>query len=244
MNFEPEILYEDEVVVVINKPAGLTVHSDGRRAELTLADWLIGRWPALLEVGEPALLSDGREIARPGIVHRLDRDTSGVMIIAKTQESFLFLKNQFKNRQVKKIYRALVHGNFADTTSEKVIDLPIGRSKKDPRRRVASPKAASTLRPAETGYRVLETFPAYSYIEAKPRTGRTHQIRVHFKAIQHPIVGDGLYAPGQPVPAGLKRQALHAYSLALKLPGGGEKRFEAPLPADMATTLDNLRQAC
>ncbi|OHA60092.1 MAG: hypothetical protein A2589_00185 [Candidatus Vogelbacteria bacterium RIFOXYD1_FULL_46_19] len=245
MNLEPTIIFEDDNTVAIDKPAGLAVHSDGRRPELTLADWVIGRFPDTLEVGEPAKMPDGREIPRPGIVHRLDRDTSGVMVIAKNEPSFQYLKQQFKNRLVKKTYLAIVHGVFANPEEEKVIDLPIGRSKRDPRLRVASPKAASHLRSARTIFKVLETFSGYSLVEAKPETGRTHQLRAHFKALQHPIVGDHLYAQNKPTEAlGLKRQALHAAKLQIALLGGQKVTLEADLPQDMTVALDNLRGSC
>ncbi len=244
MNFQPEIIYQDKNVLVINKPAGLAVHSDGHRAELTLADWVAGRFPEAVEVGEPMTLPDGRVVVRPGIVHRLDKDTSGVMIVALNQPTFLWLKEQFQNRQVEKTYRAILYGQFSDPTKEQTIDLPIGRSLKDPRVRVASQKAASTLREAVTVFRVIETIGEYSYVEAKPKTGRTHQLRAHFKAVQHPIICDNLYAPGKACPPGLTRQALHAFRLKVVLPGGEEKEFEAPLPADMVAGLDNLRLAC
>ncbi len=244
MNFYPEILYQDSDVLVINKPAGLSTHSDGKKAELTLADWVVGQFPETIDVGESALLDDGRVISRPGIVHRLDRDTSGVMIVALNQKSFIWLKKQFQDHKVKKTYRAILYGHFADSISEQTINLPIGRSLKDPRVRVASFKAASTLREAVTVFRVLETLGDYSYVEANPKTGRTHQLRVHFKALQHPIVCDYLYAKGKACPEGLARQGLHAYRLKIALPDSSVQEFEAPLPEDMITALDNLRKAC
>ena len=244
MNFSPEIIYEDTDVLVINKPAGLAVHADGRKAELTLADWVAGRYPAALEVGEPAILPDGRTIARPGLVHRLDRETSGVMIIALNQKSYLWLKKQFHDRKAIKTYRAIVAGRFADGAGEKIIDIPIGRSETDPRVRVASKKAASVLREAVTVFRVLETLGDYSYIEANPKTGRTHQLRAHFKAFQHPIICDKLYGTGIVCPGGLARQALHAYRLKITLPDGAVREFEAPLAPDILAALDSLRQAC
>ncbi|OHA58931.1 MAG: hypothetical protein A2571_00965 [Candidatus Vogelbacteria bacterium RIFOXYD1_FULL_44_32] len=244
MNFQPEIIYQDQDVLVINKPAGLAVHSDGHKAELTLADWVAGQFPQAVEVGEPMTLPDGRIIARPGIVHRLDRDTSGVMIIALNQPAFLWLKDQFQNRRAEKTYHAILYGQFADPDKEQTIDLPIGRSLRDPRVRVASKKAASNLREAVTVFRVLETIGDYSYVEAKPKTGRTHQLRTHFKALQHPIVCDHLYAKGKVCPPSLARQALHALRLKIALPGGSIKEFEAPLPDDIKTTLDNLRLSC
>ena len=243
MNFQPEIIYQDQTVLVINKPAGLSVNSDGHKAELTLADWVAGKFPQTIEVGEPMTLPDGRVVARPGIVHRLDKDTSGVMIIALNQESFLWLKDQFQNRQAEKTYHAILYGKFADTESEQTIDLPIGRSLKDPRVRVASFKAASNLREAVTVFRVLETIGDYSYVEAKPKTGRTHQLRPILSPAT-PIVCDYLYAKGKICPLGLARQALHALRLKIALPGGEVKEFEAPLSADIKNALDNLRLSC
>ncbi|MDQ5957938.1 MAG: Pseudouridine synthase, partial [Patescibacteria group bacterium] len=244
MGFQPEIIFQNKDVLVINKPAGLAVHSDGQKAELTLADWVAGKFPDVMDVGEPMILPDGRVVVRPGIVHRLDKDTSGVMIIALNQKSFLWLKDQFKNRQVEKTYQAILYGKFADTKNEQIIDLPIGRSLKDPRVRVASKKAASNLREAITIFRVLETIGDYSFVEAKPKTGRTHQLRAHFKALQHPIVCDRLYAKDKVCPLGLGRQALHALGLKIVLPDGESKQFEALLAEDIKVALDNLRKPC
>lgn len=241
MGFEPKIIFEDENVLVLDKPAGLSVHGDGFKKEITLADWLVGRWPSIVSVGEPAI-KNGQEILRPGIVHRLDKETSGVMVVAKNETSFKYLKDQFKNRQVQKTYRALVSGVFSKPEVEKIVSLPIGRSDRDPRKRVASLKASGKLRLAETRFKVLATSSeGYTYVEAYPKTGRTHQIRVHLKAIQHPIVGDKLYAGNLTNLPDLNRQALHAYKLILSLPGGAKKEFTAPLPADMALALDKLK---
>src|SRR5690606_9224822 len=190
-------------------------------------------------VGEPMILPNGESQARPGVVHRLDRDTSGVMILAKTQKAFEFLKAEFKNRQVKKTYQLIVSGEIKDDTL-RVIDLPIGRSKKDPRLRVASRKAAGKLRSAKTSYRVIGHYQDFSFVEAYPETGRTHQLRAHFKSTSHPIICDSLYNPKGVCPPELNRQALHAYQLELKLPNGQKKTFTAPLPTDMTLVLDNL----
>lgn len=241
MGFEPKIIFEDDNILVLDKPAGLSVHGDGFNKEITLADWLVGRWPDIVNVGEPTV-KNGQEILRPGIVHRLDRDTSGVMVVAKNSTTFKYLKDQFKNRQVKKIYRAIVNGVFSKPEVEKVVSLPIGRSDKDARKRVASKKAIGKLRPAETRFKILTTTSqGYSYVEAYPKTGRTHQIRVHLKALQHPIVCDKLYTKELTCAAGLTRQALHAYKLVISLPGGEKKEFIAPLPPDMVLALDKLK---
>ena len=126
------IIYEDKNIVAINKPSGLVVHSDGKTEEPTVVDWVLKNYPETKDVGEPLVLNDGKEIKRPGIVHRLDRDTSGILLIAKNQESFLHLKKQFQNRTIQKTYRAIVYGRVKN--DEGVIDRPIGRSKKDFRR--------------------------------------------------------------------------------------------------------------
>ncbi len=252
-----KILYEDENVLVLDKPAGLMVHGDGKASEPTLADWLVEKYPIIKDVGEPLRIphdelnsqSEIRDesILRPGIVHRLDKDTSGVMIVAKNQNAYEFLKKQFQGRTIEKVYRALVYGNVKDDSGE--IMLPIGKSRSDPRLWSASKNARGTLRDARTIFKVLKRFGEVTYIEVYPKTGRTHQIRVHMKAIFHPVVGDPLYAPGKPTVSGisrqarLHRQALHALSLELVLPSGERKKFEAPLPDDFQSALEYLESS-
>lgn len=231
---EPAIIFEDKSVLVINKPAGLAVHSDGFTPGPFLTTWLVRKYPVIQQVGD--------DPNRPGIVHRLDKDTSGIMIVAKTPPAFTFLKDQFKSRQVKKTYIALLVGEAKLGVGEEVIlNFPIGRSGKDPRVRVASKKAYGKTREAETRFRVSEHLPGYTLVEASPITGRTHQLRAHFKAYQHPIACDELYGTGKMCPLGLFRQALHAASLALVLPNGESGAYSAPLPADMVTALEHLR---
>lgn len=234
-----KILYEDKDVLVLNKPAGLVVHEDGKTKEHTLVEWLLKKYPNIKKVGEPAKLSDGSEIEKPGIVHRLDRETSGVLIVAKNQKAFLFLKKQFQNHEVVKIYNAFVYGRL--TEGRGTIDLPIGRDKKDFRLWSAQRGARGELREAETFYKVLKMGDASSYIEARPKTGRTHQIRVHFRAIQHPVVADSLYAPKHPKILGFKRSALHASSIEFMLPNGDKKKIEASLPTDFKKALKLLK---
>lgn len=234
-----KIIYEDEDVVVVDKPAGLSVHPDGYNQEQTLVDWLVEKYPGITQVGDKSR-SDEKAYLRPGIVHRLDKDTSGVMIVAKTNHAFNFLKDQFKTRQAKKTYQAIVTGRFADPTKEQTIDIPIGRSKNNPKIRVASLKADGLLRPAKTVFKVLKQTATHALVEAYPETGRTHQLRAHFKALQHPIICDHLYAKGGVCPPGLSRQALHALKLSISLPQGDKKDFEASLPADFKLALDNL----
>ena len=124
---EPTVLYEDDSVIVVNKPAGLAVHADGKHDRATLVDWLLAEYPDIVGVGEPQTLADGTVIDRPGIVHRIDRETSGVLIVARTQESFDFLKSQFQDREVRKVYRAFVYGNIKDDRG--IIDKPIGSTR-------------------------------------------------------------------------------------------------------------------
>ncbi|HEY4517469.1 MAG TPA: RluA family pseudouridine synthase [Candidatus Paceibacterota bacterium] len=226
----PQVIFEDNDVLAVNKPSGLMVHSDGKTSEPTLVDWVLEQYPELAEVGEPGKLSDGREIARPGIVHRLDRDTSGIMVVAKNQKAFEFLKSEFKNRRIKKIYNAFVYGALPE--KEGTIALPIGKSRKDFPRWSAEKDARGTLREAVTDYRVLLEKPEASFVEVSPKTGRTHQIRVHFKALRHPIICDDLYAPNRSPLLGFKRLALHALSLELTLPSGARIKLETPLPQD------------
>lgn len=235
------IIFEDENILVLNKPAGLSVHGDGFNTEPTLADWLLKKYPELAEVGESMSDQKGKQILKPGLVHRLDRDTSGVVLVAKNQTIFLFLKEQFKNHLAKKTYRAILSGEMkGEVGQEQTINLPIGRSNRDPRQRVASIKAAGPLREATTNYLIIKVASGHTYVEAKPKTGRTHQLRVHFKALNYPILCDSLYAPKLFCPPTMGRQALHALSLSVTLPNGENACFSAPLPADFQNTLDNL----
>jgi len=239
------IIYEDQNVLVINKPAGLAVHGDGFNSEKTLVDWLMKKYPEISKVGESMTNQKGEEIKKSGIVHRLDKNTSGVMIIAKNQPAFLFLKKQFQNRETRKVYRAILFGALKmEPGEEKMIDLPIGRSKNDPRRRVASPKAEKPLREAATLFRLIENFGGkYAYVEAEPKTGRTHQLRTHFKAYNHPIIGDSLYYSSGNSGGVINRQALHSYKLTVKIPYE-EKTFVAPLPVDFEQALEKLKLSC
>ncbi len=225
-----DILFEDDHVCVISKSPGVSVHQDGRQKEETVADWFVSYVPSAREVGEPLVLTDGTTIGRPGIVHRLDKETSGVMVLAKTQESFLFLKKQFQNRTVEKKYRTFVWGALKD--SEGSITRSIGRSRSDFRKRSAEYGAKPPLREARTDYTTLLKGTEFSYLEAHPFTGRTHQIRVHFKSRGAPIVCDRLYAEKKPCTLGFSRLALHAYSLSFTLPTGEKKTISAPLPED------------
>lgn len=224
-----EILFENEDMVAINKPAGLIVHADGKTVEPTVCDWILEKYPETAGIGEPIECKDGTIIQRPGIVHRLDRDTSGVLVIAKNPISFEILKAQFRKRKADKTYHAFVYGHMKEDRG--TIDLPIGKSGGDFRKWSAMKKARGKIREAQTFFRVVERGERdgekYSFLELKPRTGRTHQIRVHLQAKNHPVICDHLYAPNKPQILGFKRLALHSRKLEVC----GET-IEAPYPDD------------
>ena len=237
MQKEIKIIYENEEVLVVNKPAGLVVHSDGKTNEPTLVDFILENYPNIKDVGEPAVY-DGKEIARPGIVHRIDRETSGVIVIAKTQESFLNLKKQFQDREITKTYNAFLYGVLKDKSG--TINLSVGRSKSDFRQWSAQRGARGELREAVTHYKVLEENKDFTYVEVNPKTGRTHQIRVHFKAIDHPVVCDKLYAPKRACELGFERLALHASTLSFRLQNDEIITVEADLPEDFKQALSMI----
>jgi len=220
-----DILYEDEYLIVLNKPAGLVVHPAPGHERGTLVNALLYHCKDLKGIG-------GRE--RPGIVHRLDKDTSGVLVVAKTDHVHRHLSNQFKWHTVQRIYIALVKGVMEDDKG--TIELPIGRDKKD--RKKISPR---TLKPrmAITNYKVLKRFKDFTLVELKPETGRTHQLRVHLAYLQHPIVGDPIYGGREKIKA--PRMMLHARYLGFVHPVKGEyMEFEAPLPEEMKKFIEGL----
>jgi 23S rRNA pseudouridine1911/1915/1917 synthase len=229
------VLYEDDDIVVINKPSGVMAHPDGHSTDETVSDWFASKYPAAKEVGETQRLKDGTEIARPGIVHRLDRETSGALILAKTPEAHLRLKAAFQAREVKKTYLAFVYGVLKEPKG--TIEFSIGRSRKDFRLRSAQPKAKGMLREALTRYEVVGDIGTHSLVKAMPETGRTHQIRVHLKAIHHPVVCDPLYAIGKPCNLGFGRLGLHAYRIEIPQKDGSMRAVEAPVPEDMKAAL-------
>ena len=203
------VIYEDNDCVVINKPVGLLTHSKGAFSpEATVATWLQSKAVAM-------------EGDRAGIVHRLDRATSGVMIVAKTPDALKYLQKQFSQRKTKKTYVAVVKGAFKQP--EAVIDMPIERNPKKPQ----TFRVGSNGKPAQTAYEVVLSDGEYSLVELKPVTGRTHQLRVHLHHIGHPILGDTLYG-GQPA----ERLFLHAKNLEITLPSRERKTFEAPVPPE------------
>lgn len=237
------ILYEDENIIAVDKPAGLVVHSDGRTKESTLVDWFLQKYPNSKHVGEPVITSSKETILRSGIVHRLDRDTSGVLLIAKTNEGFECLKKQFQDRSIKKIYNTFVYGIVKD--DEGTINRPIARSRKDFRLWSAQRGGRGETRDAITNYKVIKRNKnigegGATYVEAHPLTGRTHQIRVHFKAINHPVVADTLYAPKKEPLLGFKRLALHARFLKFENCQGKLVEIEAPYPPDFEFALSQF----
>jgi len=233
-----EIVYQDKNILALNKPSGLMVHSDGRSKEKTLTDWLLENYPELKDVGEPIILSNGEKIIRPGIVHRLDKATSGILVVAKNQKTFEYLKKLFQSREIKKEYRAIVWGRVKD--DEGVIDKPIGKSRSDFRMYSAEYGARGEMREAVTEYSVLERGEKFSFVALYPKTGRTHQIRVHMKSVGHPVLCDSLYAKGRSCELGLKRLALHASILEFSTPEGVKLRLEAPLASDIEEALKSL----
>ncbi len=237
------VLFEDKDMLVINKPAGLVVHGDGRTQEDTLVDWLVENYPEIKNVGEHWQAPNGETILRSGIVHRLDRETSGVMVVAKTQEVYEHLKEQFKNREVQKEYRVIVNGTFKDDVEGGVIDKPIGKSPSDFRKWSAQPGARGTLRDAVTEYTIISRVglgnDGFTYISARPKTGRTHQIRVHFKAIHHSVLGDKLYGAKKVVNIGTQvpRTMLHARSVEFTNLAGEQVKYKAEIPKDFENVL-------
>jgi 23S rRNA pseudouridine1911/1915/1917 synthase len=223
------IVYQDEDVIVVDKPAGLTVHPAAGHPHGTLVNALLTICPELAKI---------KGTLRPGIVHRLDKDTSGLLVVAKNETAQASLARQIKDREVYKLYLALVRGRVEPPQG--VIDAPIGRH---PRRRKRM-AVVEGGREAQTRYRVREFLDddagvAYSLVEAEPLTGRTHQIRVHFASIGRPVVGDRLYGKASAL---VGRQFLHAWRLGFRLPTSGRyQEFESPLPGDLAGALEALR---
>jgi len=268
-----KVIYEDGDVLVIDKPAGYLSHGDAKSTWPDVSGWFLKKYPAVKGVGD-----EGRE----GIVHRLDKDTSGLMILAKNHNSRQFFKEQFENHTIQKTYLAITHGLVKEDQGQ--IDRPIGRSTHDARLRRTGSDADGKQRDALTYYKVLERFNpggprhrvsgaktlgveepglqsviesrhrmsgsptsgvlGFTYLEVHPKSGRTHQVRVHLKSIGKPILCDALYASGRECIKEMGRQALHASSLRLTLPSGEAKSFEAPLPADFQKTLEKLRKMC
>ncbi len=229
-----DVIYEDNDLLVINKPAGMVVHPGAGNQHGTLVNAVLYRCPDLEGVGG---------MLRPGIVHRLDKDTSGLIVVAKNDRAHRALQAQFKAREVAKVYLALVYGVVEPPTGE--ISAPIGRDTRDRKRMAVVPEALG--RPAVTRYETLAIYKTASgerltLLACRPLTGRTHQIRVHLAHIKHPLVGDAVYAGRRKPPIPCPRQFLHAHRLTFRLPATGQEvTFTAPLPPDLQAVLAKLQ---
>jgi 23S rRNA pseudouridine1911/1915/1917 synthase len=228
-NIPLSVIYEDADVVVVDKPAGMVVHPAPGHLNGTLVNALLARFPDITVSGD----------LRPGIVHRLDRDTSGLLVVARSDAARHRIQAQQQARTMLKVYLAVVEGRFKEP--EGVIDAPIARHPTD-RTRMA---IVADGRAARTHWRVCEDLGAYTLLEVRLETGRTHQIRVHFAYKSRPVLGDPLYGPRKPRAVfGLSRQFLHAHRLGFRLPATGAwAEFEAPLPPDLQAALEKLRAA-
>jgi len=231
-----EIIYENDDVIVLNKPAGVLSQNAESSRSSSISDFLVKHCPEIKNVG--------KDEGRFGVVHRLDKDTSGVIITAKNDQAFEFLKDQFKNRRTEKVYLALVYGIIKPREGE--INFKIGRSKTNPNMQTAidtKKKGDIKSREALTIYKTIKAFGDYSLLEVSLKTGRMHQIRVHLKAIGYPIVGDQKYffKKYKNKSLGLNRQFLHAKKLGITLPNGKKVRFKAKLPNDLENFLDKIK---
>lgn len=226
-NIPIAVLYEDDAIIVVNKPKGMVVHPADGNPDGTLVN-------ALMAHCKGSLSGIGGEI-RPGIVHRLDKDTSGVLVVAKNDEAHALLSNQIKNREMEKTYLALVKGSIPE--EEATINMPIARSKKDRKKMDVDKNGKEAI----THFKVLERALEYTFLEVKIETGRTHQIRVHLSHIGYPIVGDTVYSNGKN-PFGIEGQMLHAKSLKFRHPvTEKEMLIEAPLPQYFKNILQELK---
>ncbi len=223
-----QVVFENEDLVLVNKPAGVVVHPSPGHESDTLVQAVLHHAPNLPGVGGER---------RPGVVHRLDRDTSGLIVFAKNERAMTDLQGQFKLRAVTKTYLAIVHGR--PPTAQGLIDAPIGRDPRERKRMAVVPETRG--RPARTIFRLRQSLGDFSLLSAEPETGRTHQIRVHLAYVGTPVAGDRVYGPRHR-PAWIPRQMLHAWQLRLTLPGSTEARlFEADVPPDFRLVLARLQ---
>lgn len=239
----PFVIAEAPELLAVYKPAGLITHRDGRTIEASLCEWIGENFPQMKGVGGEWVSPQGERIPLNGVVHRLDRSTSGLLLAAKNDTVFMQLRHLLKERRIEKTYRALAHGHMEG--AQGTIVAEIARTSGRPRRWYAKPCAAGDARAAVTHWKLLhsaavpESAAIVSYIEAKPATGRTHQIRVHLASIGHSLVGDHRYDAETPALLGFARPALHAYALSFEMEGL-RYDFCASLPEDFIRALSTL----
>ncbi len=237
-----KIIYEDSDILIIDKPSGLLTHPVNRQDKSeSVVSWVLKLHPEIAEVRDEYGASVGEWVdLRPGIVHRLDKETSGLLVIAKNQSAFDYLKKLFQERKIKKTYVALVHGHLKDKSG--IIESPIGKLGGKQSTRIRG-KHELKERAAVTEYRVVKEFENYSLLEVSPQTGRTHQIRVHLKSISHPVVCDPLYAGKRALcPPELNRMFLHASKLSFVSPAGEAVTVEIDLPPELQNFLEKLQK--
>ncbi|OGN01873.1 MAG: hypothetical protein A2651_02480 [Candidatus Yanofskybacteria bacterium RIFCSPHIGHO2_01_FULL_42_12] len=238
------IVYEDENLLVLNKPAGLITHPKNiSDAQDSVTGWLTEKFPELKNIGEPFIAS-GNEVPRAGVVHRLDKDTSGLLIVTKNDGAFFYLKNLFQERKIKKHYLALVNGRPKEPRG--IISAPLGRIGLKRTTKIIGDKLIDK-KDAETEYQTIKNYPStssgqvYTLLEIVPKTGRTHQIRVHLNSIGHPVAGDPIYGfKKSSPPPGLNRLFLHAFKLEFVAPDGKNLVIECDLPKELQNVLNML----
>lgn len=230
---EISIVYEDNNLLVINKPSGLITHPKNTEDKQdSVTGWLVEKYPETKTIGEDPL--------RPGLVHRLDKDTSGLLVIAKNQDSFLYLKSLFQDKKIKKFYMALVCGKPKEPKG--IIDDPMGRIGMKRTTQLRDKKKLKDEKTAVTEYSTLKNFRDFTLLDVSPHTGRTHQIRVHLKSIGTPVAGDPLYGHGnQNKPEGPERLFLHAYKLKFVSPDGKALTIEVDLPNELQNFINELQ---
>ena len=235
-----KIVYEDEDLLVIDKPSGVLTHRVSKLDDSpTVISWLIEHYPAIKDIYNQEGEDREWEAMRPSIVHRLDRETSGLIIAAKNQSTFDYLKKLFKDRNIKKTYIALVWGHFKEKVG--TIDVPIGKYGGRQTTRTVSARHYLKEKSAVTNYKVLKEYDGYSLVQLEPETGRTHQIRVHLKSIGHPLVCDELYGTKKAVcPPELGRLFLHAQKLSFTTPSAQALSIESELPNELERFLVTL----
>jgi len=238
MSLSPEIVYEDSEFIVVNKPAGLITHQKNiEDKQPSVVDWVILNYPEQKNIGEPFIAS-GTKVPRAGIVHRLDKETSGLLLIAKSDKSFYYFKDLFQTKRIKKHYLALIHGKPKEPKG--TISSPLGRIGLKRTTKIIGKKLIDEKN-AETDYKTIKDYQKYTLLELSPKTGRTHQLRVHLNSIGHPITGDQVYGYQKLAnPTGLNRLFLHAYKLEFATPSNNALCIEADLPEELQNVLNML----